>query len=131
MTTTNDRQQQLNKFIALKKQQATKAKQAEIKKSDQEIIRQAISKANRKYDMSFDDATECLLIKNNKTSEVVKISHSPFMYHLSSLITKSGYNLDGQQQDYVAAMAILHSSETDVVKAEELARDVFKQVTGL
>ncbi|OOF24018.1 hypothetical protein BZJ19_11610 [Salinivibrio proteolyticus] len=131
-TQADSRSEQLKAWVA--KHKAVKesaAKQAEIKKSDQEIIRQAISKANRNYDMTFDEVEECLLVKNNKTSEVVKISHSPFMYHLSKMITKSGYKMDGEQQDYVAAMAIMHSVETDVVKAEELAKEVFTQVMGL
>lgn len=131
MTTTNDRQQQLNKFIALKKQQATKAKQDVVSKAAKEIVKAELAAVNKKYDMSFDEEEECLIVKNNKTKEVVKISHSPFMYHLSKMITKSGYNLDGQQQDYVAAMAILHSRETDVVKSEQLAKEVFQQIMGL
>ncbi len=53
------------------------------------------------------------------------------MYHLSKMITKSGYKIDDNQHDFIAAMAIMHAGEKDVVKAEELAKDVFKQVTRL
>ncbi|WP_025744940.1 hypothetical protein [Salinivibrio costicola] len=71
MTTTNDRQQQLNKFIALKKQQATKAKQDVVSKAAKEIVKAELAAVNKKYEMSFDEE-ECLIVKNNKTKEVVK-----------------------------------------------------------